>query len=643
MLKHLSLFKRKIKQRKDIEPHEIFMDKLAQKKEEELGLSQKKMEVPLSLGMLRAFSFFIFFLFFVLLGRSFQMQFVDGEYYSVVAQKNIMSVATKQLLRGVVYDRNYNQLVFNSPQNDLYFKKKSSSSVDKKSLEEVAKIIDYDIEDLFEYIENDTSNLIIIKRNLSHEELVQIKAREDDFVDFSVVSTAGRDYKNGESFAHIMGYIGKIDQEMLEDNPQKYTIHDYVGKSGVERFYEDILTRRGESVAVEKDAKGVVISEKKVEEEEVGENIVLTIDSSLQKIVEEKTKENLERIGVKKAAVVVLNPKNGEVLSMFSAPSFDNNLFRKNTDQKLFSELFKNKDAVFVNRTMSATYPTGSVIKPLLAAAALEEEIITPNKKINSIGYISIPNPWNPSQPTIFKDFQAHGWRDMREAIGVSSNVYFYSIGGGYEGQEGLGAERMKKYLSLFGWGSKTGIDLTGEKEGFLPSPEWKKEKLNDVWRIGDSYNMSIGQGYLTATPLQVANAYTVIANGGTLFVPRILKEVVDDNGVVLYQTKPEVIRKDFISSENLQVAKEGMEQATIIGTARSLQVLPVKVGAKTGTAEMLKGGVNNNWVTVIAPYEDPEIVITIMIEDVVGVTPVATHLARDILMEYFLPKKEDN
>jgi penicillin-binding protein 2 len=625
--------KRRKKQTKDIEPHEIFMDGLAQKREEEIGVSNRKFEVSLSTITLRFFSFFIFFLFLFLFGRSFQLQIVEGNRYSEVAQKNILSIAKRQLLRGVIYDRNHNQLVYNAPQYDLYFRK--MGTLNKKNIAEISKIIDREEEDLLKEI-NDNTGLIIVKRDLNHEELIQIEARKDDFPELSIISTAGREYIDGEIFAHILGYIGKIDKETLKNNPEKYTIHDYVGLAGIEKFYENILTRAGDEIQVEKDVAGNVISEKTVESSEEGKNIILTIDARLQRIVFEKAKENLEKIGAKNTAIVALDPRNGEVLAMVSLPSFDNNLFRKNTDKKLFAELFQNKEGVLLNRVISSTYPTGSVIKPLLAASALEEGIITPEKRINSLGYISIPNPWNPSQPTIFKDFKAHGWRDMREAIGVSSNVYFYSIGGGYEDQEGLGAERMKKYLSLFGWGSKTGIDLSGEKEGFLPSPEWKKETIGDAWRIGDSYNMSIGQGYLSATPIQVANAFASIVNGGKLFVPQIVKEIIDDEGNVLEKKESQIIRENFISPENLQVSKEGMEQATIIGTAVSLQVLPIKVGAKTGTAETSRPGINNNWVSVFAPYDNPEIVITVIIENVVGVTPVATHLARDILMEYF-------
>ncbi len=626
---------------KDIEPHEIFIDKMAERKEEEFGLDNKKMEISISLLTFKVFSFFILLLFSTLLLRSYQLQFVDGEYYDFRSQRNILSISKSQLHRGIIYDRNQVQLSYNLPQYSLYFKKNELSNINKRTIYDISKIIDEDYNEIIKKIENSENNSVTIKRNLSHEELVKLRSRENSSLGFYIEGSAGRSYHEGEIFSHILGYIGKIDKETLLRNPEKYTIHDYTGKMGIEKYYEEHLSRAGEKKEITKDVRGNIIEEKVLQEEEKTENIILSIDFNLQKIATDRTREKLEEIGAKKAAVVIMNPQNGEILSLVSMPTYDNNVFHHETNQDFFRELFENKDAVMLNRVTSATYPTGSVIKPLLAVAALEEGIITPEKKIHSPGFISIPNPWNPSQPTIFRDFRVHGWRDMREAIAVSSNVYFYAIGGGYEDQRGLGAEKIKRYLNLFGWGEKTEIDLPGELQGVIPSPDWKKEKIKDNWRIGDTYNLSIGQGYLEATPIQVANSFAPIVNGGTLYKPQLLKEVIDDEGNVIFKNNPSIIRQDIGKKENLKVVKEGMKQATIIGTARSLQTLPVSSGAKTGTAQTSRPGINNNWVTAFAPYEDPEILITVIIEEVRGVTPVATHLARDILTDYFLEKNE--
>jgi penicillin-binding protein 2 len=633
------LFSRRKKILKEIEPHEIFLDNLAQKKEEEFGTSKRRLEVSLPNFTLKVFSGFVFILFLVLLGKSLQLQIVEGNHYSGLATRNILSISTVQTSRGIIYDRNHNQLVYNSPQYNLYFNKRKISSANDDVFFTVAEIIGKLKEEIISEIEKNSSSIVIVKKNLNHEELVQLEARMNDLTGFNIASTTGRDYSDGEMFSHIIGYTGKINREALQENPGKYTIHDYVGKTGIERYYESYLTRVGEKIKIERDVFGNIISEEIVDLAEGGENVVLTIDGDLQRIVFEKTNAKLEEMGLKKASVVILNPNTGEVLSMVSIPTYDNNLFQKNTSQEVFTDLFQNEDGVFINRAISSGYPTGSVIKPLLAAAALEEKIITPEKKIHSPGYISIPNPWNPSEPTIFRDYHVHGWRDMREAIAVSSNVYFYAIGGGYEDQKGLGIERIRKYLALFGWGQKTGIDLPGEKEGFIPFPEWKKDALNDLWRIGDTYNLSIGQGYISTTPLQVAVSFAALINGGKVLTPYIIKEIIDDEGNVLEKRNPIVVREGFISPENLDVVKEGMRQTTLIGTARSLQVLPVTSGAKTGTAQTSKSKFNHSWVSAFAPYDKPEIAITVIVEDIKGVTAVATHLARDILTEYFLSK----
>ncbi len=620
---------------KDVEPHEVFIDNLAQKKEDEIGGSKKKMEVSLSSPNLNLFFFIAFFCLVVLLGRSFQLQFFENESYAFRAQRNMMSISQAQLLRGIIYDREGTQLAYNLPQYDLKFQNRQLSSLTNNCLRVIANIVGENPQEIYDKIKESESSTITIKRGLEHEEVVRIEAALNSVNGFYIESSAGRNYYHGDYFSHIIGYIGKIDRETLLDNPEKYTIHDYVGKMGVEKYYEEELSRSGERTEIIRDAQGNILEENIIAETEAGENIVLTIDARLQDIVARQTKERLEEIDGKKAAVVIMNPQNGEILSLFSTPAYDNNLFRERSKQDVLLQAMQDEDAVFLNRVTSAGYPTGSVIKPLLAAAALEEGIISPEKKILSRGYISIPNPWNPSQPTIFRDYHVHGWRDMREAIAVSSNVYFYAIGGGYEDQEGLGSQRMNEYLSLFGWGERTGIDLPGEIKGVVPSSDWKEEVIGDAWRIGDSYNLSIGQGYLEATPLQVANSFAALVNGGKLFKPHVLKKVTDDEGNVVAVREPEIIREDIIAPENLKVVKEGMRMATTMGTARSLQVLPVTSGAKTGTAQTSRPGMNNNWVAAFAPYEDPEIVITVIIEEREGVTPVATHLARDIMMEY--------
>ncbi|HHE76842.1 MAG TPA: hypothetical protein ENL27_02585 [Candidatus Parcubacteria bacterium] len=327
---------------------------------------------------------------------------------------------------------------------------------------------------------------------------------------------------------------------------------------------------------------------------------------------------------------------------MAVAPGFDNNLFNGDQkNQKELADLLKDKKHPLLNRAISGLYPTGSTIKPIIAAAALQEKLISPNKKIYCKGKIIIPNKYHPDKPIIKRDWAAHGWTDIKKAIAESCDVYFYTIGGGYKDQTGLGPTKIKKYLDLFNWGSETGIDLPGELNGLIPSPEWKKRVKKTPWWDGDTYNLAIGQGDILITPIQVAVAFAAIANGGTLYQPKIVKEIIDSEKKVFKKIEPAVIRKNFIDPQNLKIVREGMREAVTgenspLASSTLLKSLPVAVAAKTGTAETSRIGYYNNWIGVFAPYENPQIVLIVMIEDVHGLKPATLSVAREVLDWYF-------
>ena len=348
---------------------------------------------------------------------------------------------------------------------------------------------------------------------------------------------------------------------------------------------------------------------------------------------------------------MALDPNTGGVLALVSLPTFDNNLFNKGTDPEILEKILTDPLKPLFNRVISGQYPVGSTIKPLIAIAALQEKIISPFKKINCQGKIVVPHKYNPEIVYEYRDWTVHGPTDLKKAIAESCNVYFYTIGGGYGDQEGLGPTRIKKYLKLFGWGQKTKIDLVGETQGFLPDPEWKKSyfknPIDKIWRDGDTYNLSIGQGYISISPLQVALAFSAIANGGTLYKPQIVQKIIEgsiDSPKIVKEFKPEILRQNFIDPKNLQIVREGMRWAVTgfnspHASATLLNDLPVKVAAKTGTAEVWKKGERfyHTWITVFAPYEKPEIVLTIMMEDVKGLSQLTVlPVAKEILSWYF-------
>ena len=638
---------RKVKMRfkEDIEPQEILLDKLAQKKDEELGISEKKLEVPLSKRTLK--SLFIIFLIsiFILFGKTFQLQVAEHKKFLALAEENKFIIHQIEAGRGVIYDKNLTQLVFNQPSFDLICKKTELPQAETektKVLNEISAILKISFEDLRKKIEDSEEPLVLISENISHQTLIILETKIKELPGFEIEQNWLRDYKAGIDFVHLIGYTGKITTEELKAEPEQYSIFDWVGRDGIEKSYEKVLRKNPGKLRIERDALGNIIKKEIISLPESGKSLVLHLDSQLQKKIKEALDVQLQAVGSKKAAAVALDPKTGGVLALVSLPGFDNNLFQKGADPEALKTLLEDRPGLkpFFNRVISGRYLTGSTIKPLIASAALEEKIIDPNKQINCQGKIEVKDFWNPEKIWDYDDWTTHGLTNLRKAIAESCNVFFYTIGGGYKNQQGLGPTRIKEYLELFGWNQKTGIDLPGEAEGFIPDKDWKKKVFGEGWWDGDTYYLSIGQQYLQITPLEVVSAFAAIANGGKLYQPEVVQKIVDNEKKTIEEIQPKIIRENFISPQNLQIVREGMRQAVSgqnspQASSVLLSSLPVAAAAKTGTAE-LGNDYYHNWVTVFAPYEDPQIVLTVMIENVKGVQAAALPVAKAVLEWYF-------
>jgi len=636
-------------EKREIEPHEVLLDKLAKKKEEELGISQKKFETPLFKRVFQGFFYFSILLLFLLFLRTFQFQVIEGKELSILAFENRYIFHKIQAQRGVIYDRNLKQLVFNRPSFDLVCEKNNLPQEGyerKRVLNEVSQILKIKPESLEKIIREaaESENFTFpVFQNLDNLTLLILETRIGELPGFEISENSIREYKEGETFSHLIGYMGKIKTEELRGESEFYSIFDYVGRDGVENSYEKVLRKNPGKIRIERDAKGNIISKEIVSLPESGKSLVLYLDSDLQKKIKEVLEKKVKEVGAKGAAAVALDPKTGGVLAQVSLPGFDNNIFSKG-NQKEIQELLDPKNDSLFNRAIKGKYLTGSTIKPLIASAALEEKIISPEKKINAQGKISVQDQWNPEKIWEYNDWAVHGWTDMRKAIAQSVNVYFYTIGGGYGDQKGLGPTKIKEYLEKFGWNQKTGIDLPGEVEGFIPDPSWKKSyferKEDQVWVDGDTYNLSIGQGFLQITPLEVAVSFVPIANGGKLLKPQVVQKIVDERKNTVKEFGPVILKESFIDPENLKVVREGMRQAVTgenspKASATLLNSLPVSAAAKTGTAE-LGGDYYHNWITVFAPYDDPKIVLTIVIEKVKGVKVATLPIAEEVLEWYF-------
>ena len=624
----------------DIEPQEILLDKLAQKKEKDI---QGKFEVSLPRKNFLALEIIFLFLFLILFAKTFQFQVLEHKNLSYLSKINSEKIYQIRAPRGVIYDRNMVQLVWNKPSYDLICDKRDLPKENDKKIEvieEIAEIIDEDQNKILEKIEENTSFSLSIAENISHEILVILEGRSDNLLGFNIEKNTVRDYIS-EDISHLIGFTQRVDKEDMEKNPD-YIITDYIGKSGIEESYEKALKGEPGKIKIIKDTFGEKKSEDLLSKPKPGDSVILNLDFELQQKLTESLKESLERVGVESAAAIVMDPNTGAILSLVSLPSFESNLFSQGISKEQWDKIQKDKNNPLFNRVISGFgYPTGSVIKPLIGAAALEEGIISEDTKIYCPLDLCVWNRFS-EREECFKDWTFHGLSDIKRAIAESVNSFFYLIGGGYKSSyqiydsdvrdfDGLGPEKILKYLKLFGWDSKTGIDISQEGKGIIP-------EIDENWRLGDTYHLSIGQGSFAATPLEVCSAFSAIANRGKLFEPHLAQKTIEDDSGLEEQINSKIIREGFISSENIEIIRQGMRQAVSSpkGSAFILNSLPVEAAAKTGTAESSQKDHYHHWVSVFAPYENPEIVLTIIIEDISGIKSATLPVAKEVLEWYF-------
>lgn len=413
-----------------------------------------------------------------------------------------------------------------------------------------------------------------------------------------------RAYISSSGFSHIIGYVSYPQT----DTSGFYWQSEFVGKDGVEKTYNDALSGVNGTRLIERDVHGKVFVSNQIKKPEPGSNVSLTIDAKVQEALYKEIKAVADTTPYQGGAGLVMDIHTGEIIALTSYPEYNSAILSDGKDSATIQGYFSSKRNPLLNRAVSGTYTPGSIVKPYIAAAALTEGVITPTTQILSQNQISIPNPYNPKLSTIFKDFHKdNGWLDLRHALEKSSNIYFYEIGGGYQNQRGIGIANIEKYARLFGIGEKTNIDVPNEKTGTIPSIAWKAKVFpGDPWRLGDTYNTSIGQYGFQVTPIQMLRAVASIANNGTLVVPHILK----DTDTTLQQTKLS------IDPNYLQVIREGMRLVATTGTAKILGTAPVAVAAKTGTAQV---GVHNeyinSWATGFFPYEKPRYAFVVIME----------------------------
>jgi penicillin-binding protein 2 len=572
--------------------------------------------------------------------RIFYLQIVQGDKYYMSSEGNRLRNIPILAERGLIFDRNDVQLTKNIPSFDLaIFPQDIPKNADerKKLVIHLSELTGREYQEIYELLEqyrHYTYESLVIQDDLGYNTALLAKIQSADLPGIHIQAGSKRLYVSSDSvsvtttmplsLSHIIGYQGKIgpNEWKILDKDKKsfsglfeegYLPSDLIGKTGIEKIYEKKLRGTFGKRQMEVDARGreqLLIAE---EPPISGEHIKLTIDVVIQENLERIIQSHMDQSKKYRASGIVMNPQNGEILAMVSLPSFDNNHFSGGISQELYDGYIKNPNNPLFNRSIAGTYPSGSVVKPAIGSIALHEGLITPNTTFLSNGGLKLGS-W------FFPDWQAggHGRSNLRRALAWSVNTFFYYIGGGYNEFVGLGVEKIAQSLKIFGLSQKLGIDLPGEASGFLPSKIWKEQVKGERWYVGDTYNLSIGQGDLLVTPLQIASMTSIIANDGTLYTPHVGEQ------------PSKIIREDILDKSALRESRLGMRDCVIYGSCRRLSLLPFSTAGKTGTAQWSSLKENHAWFTSFAPFEHPEIVVTILVEEGEGGSKIAAPIAYD-------------
>jgi penicillin-binding protein 2 len=607
----------------------------------------------------------------ILLGKIIYLQIFQGVHYDSIAQRNRIRVEEILPRRGIIFDRTGTSVVKNIPLFSialLPIQLPRDEFLRAKTLLQISELLEMRVSELYDIISEVGiyySNPIIIKEDISYEDAIRIQIEGGDIPSLIFQMDSRREYLSHEpqtvklpddpyfysndelkdinegdqasSWSHILGYVGTITKEELKETHNKYLYNDKTGKNGLEKYYEPILRGKLGQKYSEVDAYGKVKQVIAYTEPRDGKNIFLTIDAKLQSYTESVLETHLQVNKKKRGVVIIMNPTDGSLLAMVSLPAYDLNSFSRGISHNDYRLLLADENQPLFNRAISGNYPSGSTVKPIIAAAALSEKIINANTTFLSTGGLRVGR-W------FFPDWRVggHGPTNLNTALAWSVNTYFYYIGGGYDTFEGLGLDRLLKYFQKFQLGSTLGIDLPSEATGFLPSHEWKEKTKNERWYIGDTYHLSIGQGDLLVTPLQVVSWMSFFANSGTLYRPHLILGSSEVNAIKTTPNPAEILTTNIISENDIHLIRQGLRSAVLWGSAQRLNDLPVTVAAKTGTAQWNTDKMPHSWLTAFAPYENSEIVITTLVEEGGEGSGIALDVTKEILWWYFTVLKKN-
>lgn len=590
---------------------------------------------------LRTFGLIIIIGISIILGKSFFAQIIKGNYFRGLSESNRLRIRPIIAERGIIFDRFGKQLVQNVPDFSLsiipqdFPKNPTQRQEVIKRLSEISSVPEDYINSILAKYKNYSYESLIIKDNVDYDTSIKIYIESASLPGVLIEGGTKRNYVYSNdlgttsttlTLSHLLGYTGRLNDDEFQNNKDKgYLVSDNIGKTGVEKTYEDELRGTYGKKKIEINAAGQEQDVVAQEPPTPGNNLYLTIDEEAQNTMEQLVKGFVATHGEHRISAIAMDSNNGEIIAMVNWPTYNNNLFSGGITTENYQKYLTDPNQPLFNRSVGGNIPSGSIVKPVMAAAALEEKIVDINTTVLSTGELHV-GKW------IFKDWKVggHGITNVTKALAWSINTFFYYIGGGYKNFVGLGLDKMLEYFHRFNLAQKTGIDLPGESAGFLPSAEWKMRTKGEPWYIGDTYNLSIGQGDLLVTPIQAAVWTAAFANGGSIVKPHVGMELVSADTTTTLNFP--ITKTDVVSSKTVDIVRQGMRDCVLTGSCKLLQTLPFTSAGKTGTAQWNSKQPEHAWFTAFAPYEKPQIVVTVLIEAGGQGSTVSMPIARDFL-----------
>jgi len=588
---------------------------------------------------LKVYTVIVLILFAILFGRLWYLQIIQGGKFLMKSEENRIRLLRVKAPRGIISDIDGFALVRNRPSFNVFLIHEDVQNL-QQTAQQLERLLPISQEEIIEKVKKSRRPKFeptLIYRDVNLKTVAYLEEHKVELpgVLVEVEPLRYNIYESGAS--HVVGYLGEIDEEQLKDKDAYPDARqgDLVGKSGIEKTFNLYLSGKPGGKQIEVNAHGRELGTISQKNPVPGNNITLTLNLHLQLLAE-------EALGDKSGAIVAINPQNGHILAMVSRPAFNPNLFAGGISSENWERLVKNPDKPLRNKTIQNHYAPGSTFKVMLGAAILQNGIVTPDTSLHCAGSIRLAN-------ALKRCWRAggHGYVNIKQALEQSCNVFFYRAG------LELGIDELAKYAKSFGFGQRTGIELPNEEPGLIPTREWKKEAIGDRWYPSETMDAAIGQGFVSVTPLQLANMVATVANGGTFYKPMLIKRITKANGELIHEYQPTVVGKVPVNEKYLKTIRQGMWMVVNgkRGTARGSQIEEFEFAGKTGTAQVVRMGQakdqedlpvhlrDHGWFVCFAPIDNPQIAMAILVENGMGGSKSAAPVAKYIFERLYKPQ----